>query len=131
MPNKLKFLLYRLLKSLLAIYDRIRFKLAPGWRQAKVDDSKEHIKIYYGNDSVLALICPDEHKDQLIVEFKQAGDDAKLKKIIEDQRRLINNLLNRDMPLDSRWQYAIYHCGTTSNAYSKINTDVYWSYYGA
>ena len=127
MPNKLFLLKVRLKSSFFRMYQYSRFKLAPGWREAKVDDNVAHIKIVFDTDSVLAVVGPDKRKDRVLIEFKQPMDNAELKNHIVTQRNLLNAMFSRDMPMESRWQYAMYHCGTTSNAYSQINTGVFWT----
>ena len=101
-----------------------RFKYH-GWSWGKVDQTQPHISIYSERrqKKLIALVGPDKLKDRVIFEAVDLSSPDR----IRQQITLLDCLFNREMLID-RWEYAIYHCSTTSNAYSYINNGVSWSY---
>ena len=122
--HSLNQLLFNVKWSLIRWFHTLRTKFIRGWKRGIVNENRDHIKIFYEN-TILALIGPGQNNN-VIVEFKHHPDDVNIQALVEKQKGLLNSLFDRDMPMKSRWEYALYHCGTTSNVYSKVNTSVFW-----
>ena len=103
------------------------------WVEGDVDRAKEHFELRYGDASkteyedwqLVALIGPPKNHTfpvkWLIDESTPEG-----KEFIQEAREELDFFLVQKGESDP-WAYAIYHCGTASNIYSRIH----WSYYGS
>lgn len=101
------------------------------WESGKVDRSKEHLEITYGNadtgnpDTFLpvALIAAPIG-DTFTIQFLIDPEDAKTRQIVDAVRRELDfYLVQKQEP--NPWKYAQYHCSTASNVYSAVH----WGYY--
>ncbi|RDH85921.1 MAG: hypothetical protein DIZ80_00140 [endosymbiont of Galathealinum brachiosum] len=102
-----------------------------GWSEGVIDlkPGQPHINVTYAENIVIAYIINHPELDEVIVQFNPDNQqDDIIRELIKGQKRLLDCLFNREM-LINRWEYAIYHCNTTSNAYSKIDNDVIWCDY--
>ena len=91
-----------------------------------VDIHNDHIKITYGDDGkAVALVEPVSKRD-FKVQFLINQDTADIQnlKALEKVRQELNFYF---VELGERqpWEYAIYHCNTAANIYSKVH----WGYY--
>lgn len=99
------------------------------WLEGKVDAKKEHIKVGYGGFDkpfvTIAMVAPKE-EESFVVEFvvKRADLDPKKKQIYDKVLRQLDYFLV-ELNDPNPWTYAIYHCGSTANAYSNIR----WAYF--
>ena len=99
------------------------------WKEDKVDPEDEHIRVGYGGYDKpfvpVAMVAPGEEKC-FLVEFLVKREELKpSKQKIYDKvvRQLDYFLMELNDP--NPWTYAIYHCGSTANAYS----DIRWAYF--
>ncbi len=99
------------------------------WKEGKVDRSAPHMKLFYGDwgESALPVALVAEPVGQsFAVEFLQVpelaqGEYEPLKQaVIKELTFYLVDKGEKDP-----WQYAIYHCGTASNIYSKVH----WGYF--
>jgi hypothetical protein len=107
------------------------------WQESPVDRSKEHMELRYGQvrdggwDDWLpaALIGPPVggvvNVEILVDRLSPENAETIAAVLREIQFHLIDKCrIPRPEDFDP-WEYAIYHCGTTSNAYSSVH----WSYF--
>jgi hypothetical protein len=97
------------------------------WEEGVVDEQKEHIELRYGNaeetaydnwETIARIAKPKHHV--FSVEWLVRQDSPEHKEILEDARRDLDFLLvELDKP--DPWAYALYHCGTLSNIYSRVH----------
>jgi hypothetical protein len=89
-----------------------------------VDSTREHLRLSYGDEmELVALIGPPVDKTfpvQLVLPPDAVGGAEKAEAV---GRELDFYLLDAGGP--TPWQYAIYHCGTAANVYSKVH----WGYF--
>ena len=87
-----------------------------------VDTEKEHIGIWYGDDTrLIALIAPAPDKT-FIVQYLIGAELFNQQKggMLEKVRRDINFFLVEKGEKDP-WAYAKYHCGTAANVHSRVH----------
>jgi len=103
------------------------------WVEGDVDRAKEHFELRYGDANEteyedwrpVALIGrPQNHSFQVKWLIDESTPEGK--EFIQEAREEIDFYLVQKGESDP-WAYAIYHCGTASNIYSRIH----WSYYGS
>jgi len=103
------------------------------WAEGKVDRTKDHIEISYGN----ALISKYESWLHVLIIGKPTGsifpvawlldrDNAAYKQIIDAVRKDLDLMLIEKQEQDP-WGYACYHCNTAANIHSKTH----WSHFPA
>jgi hypothetical protein len=106
-------------------------KSAWRWKEGAVDKSHEHFELAYGDVNMqdpekwipVALVSAPSGttiRVQFLIEPKNAESRAMLDAV---RRDLDFYLVEKKEP--DPWKYAIYHCGTGSNVYSKVH----WSYH--
>jgi hypothetical protein len=96
------------------------------WVEGIVDTNEDHIKIRYGEyPEPVALFAPGPEKT-FTVQFllKQEPPSQKDQEILNDVREKLEFFLV-ELGEEDPWAYAIYHCTTASNIYSKVH----WGYY--
>ncbi|MBI4333278.1 MAG: tetratricopeptide repeat protein [Chloroflexi bacterium] len=98
-------------------------KNPPEWHEGSVDAEKEHIRLFWKeNTSPLALVAP-AGKGSFVVQFlpvpqSLAGEkDAAVRGVRKELDFYLVGKGEKDP-----WAYARYHCGTAANLYS----DVHW-----
>jgi len=102
------------------------------WREGPVDPAGEHIELRYGDASrdgydhwtPVALIGRPKHRT-FPLRWLSGGDPGIISAV---QQELDFYLVEhpKDFPDTGHpWEYAIYHCGTGANMYSKVH----WSYF--
>ena len=97
------------------------------WVFGTVDTKEDHIKIRYGDDpEPVALVAPGEGKIFVVQSLLKQMHlfETDYQEILNDVRRDLDFLLIEIGEPDP-WAYAIYHCTTASNIYSKVH----WGYY--
>ena len=99
------------------------------WKEGKVDRSAPHMKLFYGEwgESALPVTLVAEPVGQsFAVEFLQIPelDQGEYERIKQAVMKELTFYLVEKGEKDP-WQYAIYHCGTASNIYSKVH----WAYF--
>ena len=97
------------------------------WVEGIVDTNEDHIKIRYGDDSdPVALVAPGEGKTFVVQSLLHQLNlfDKSEHEIADDVRRKLDFFLV-ELCEEDPWAYAIYHCSTASNMYSKVR----WGYY--
>jgi hypothetical protein len=98
------------------------------WHDGHVDRDQEHIEIRYGDAShkqyeelqPIALIGKARRR---VFPVRWLVDNFQDPMVSEVRRELDFYLVDKREP--DPWGYAIYHCGTSANMYSKVH----WSYY--
>jgi len=99
------------------------------WNEGKVNSRMEHIKVGYGGYDKpfvpIALVAPGKGQS-FVVEFmvKKSELEPKKKHIYDKVLRQLDYFL-LELNDPNPWTYAIYHCGSTANAYS----DIRWAYF--
>lgn len=96
------------------------------WVEGVVDRDEDHIKITYGEDpEPIALVAPGPGRT-FTVEFvmEQKLLFHKDEEVLDDVRKELDFFLV-ELGEEDPWAYAIYHCSTASNMYSKVH----WGYY--
>lgn len=97
------------------------------WILGTVDTNEDHIKIRYGDDpEPVALVAPGKGKTFVVQSLMKQKHlfENNYQEILDDVRRDLDFLLTEIGEPDP-WAYAIYHCTTASNIYSKVH----WGYY--
>lgn len=106
------------------------------WREGPVDRAGEHMELRYGSfnpggwdDCVPVLLIAPPVNGVVTVEFLLDRDDPDNAEVVEWALRDIQFYLIDECeigrPVDFHpWNYAIYHCGTMSNLYSRYH----WSH---
>ena len=101
------------------------------WEEGVVDEQKEHLELRYGNvDSdpyedwkLICRIAKPKH-NVFVVEWLINQSSLENKTVLADAcKELDFYLVEKNEPFP--WEYAIYHCSTGSNIYSRIH----WSYF--
>ncbi len=94
------------------------------WIEKSVNQDQEHIKLFYKDSTnCIALISSPVH-NVFNVEFITNDENQQTRKIIEEVKKEINfYLINKKEKYP--WNYAKYHCVSTSNLYSPIH----WHFY--
>jgi hypothetical protein len=90
------------------------------WVEGIVDINEEHIKIRYMDNDPIVLVSNSQGK--IIFQFLDSSPDDH--EAIEAITRELNFYFI-ELQKENPWLYAIYHCGTASNLYSKVH----WAYY--
>jgi hypothetical protein len=101
------------------------------WEEGVVDERKEHIELCYGNADEtpyenwkpIARIAKPKHH-VFTVEWLVTQDSTGHQAMLADAHHELDFFLielNKPDP----WWYAIYHCNTASNLYSRVH----WSYF--
>jgi hypothetical protein len=99
------------------------------WKEGKVDRSAPHMKLIYGDwdeSAVPVALVAGPVGQSFTVEFPQIqeidrGEYERIKLAVT--KELTFYLVEKGE--QDPWKYAIYHCGTASNIYSKVH----WAYY--
>jgi hypothetical protein len=98
------------------------------WKEGKVDPAAPHMKLFYGDwgESALPVALVGEPVgNTFVVEFLQTPELDKSG--YEEARLAVERELTFYLVEKGErdpWRYAIYHCGTASNIYSKVH----WAY---
>ena len=106
-------------------------KSAWRWEVGSVDKTREYFQLAYGDVNTqdlekwipVALVSAPigtTFRVQFLIEPSNAANG---KMVAEARRELDFYLVEKKEP--DPWKYAIYHCGTASNVYSKVH----WSYH--
>jgi hypothetical protein len=106
------------------------------WQPGVVDRRREHIELRHGDaaESAYEEWCPiavvGKPKDHVFpVSWLVNSGRPDYRRMIADTRKELDFYLvehPKDFPDTGRpWEYAIYHCGTGANMYSKVH----WSYF--
>lgn len=106
------------------------------WSEGQVDRSADHFVLRYDPAQeggphpgvVIALVGRGSKKHQLVVEFVPTPDieGATLEAARQAVRAELDfYLVTKEEP--DPWRYAIYHCTTAANAYSRVH----WGYFPA
>jgi len=94
------------------------------WHEGRVDERSDHLRLTYAPTELAGALVGPPVDRAFPVRFVAAPDaDANQRDAI--RRELDFYLLEVGGP--DPWAYAIYHCGTMSNAYA----DVHWSWHPA
>ncbi len=96
------------------------------WFEGIVNTDNDHIKISHGDDKeTIALVEPVSKRDfkvQFLID-RDTADNQNLKALEKVRQEL--NFYFVELGEKQPWEYAIYHCNTAANIYSKVH----WSYY--
>ena len=96
------------------------------WREGKVDPTAQHMKLVYGDSALPVALVAKPVESTFIVEFVQLPDlDKKEYERIKSATTKEISFYLVEKGEEDPWNYAIYHCGTSSNIYS----DVHWGYF--
>ena len=96
------------------------------WQDGVVDPQKEHIELCYGDAfkspyetwvPIARIGKPQKHA--LPVQWLVSPDSPDLVSMIADVRRELDFLIDCGGPIP--WSYAVYHCNTGANVYSKVH----------
>lgn len=89
-----------------------------------VETNQRHLVLRHDDhDSPVALVGP-ERDGAFVVQFLLAADDERTCQVREDVTREIDfYLVEKGEPRP--WAYAIYHCGTMANVYSRVHWACY------
>jgi hypothetical protein len=91
------------------------------WVEGIVNEKDDHIKIRFEDGSKTIAIVSNS-QGRIIVQFlDELFQNKEEIKAVNKELDFFLNELNKDDP----WAYAIYHCSTASNIYSKVH----WNYY--
>ena len=101
------------------------------WEEGEVDERKEHIELRYGkagetpyeNWMPIARIAKLTN-NIFAVEWLLKQDSSEHQIILNDARHELDFYLVEKGEPDP-WAYALYHCGTGANMYSRVH----WSYF--
>lgn len=95
------------------------------WIEGVVNTDDDHMKLTYEeNPDPIALVAPGE-RETFIVQFLDTySKQDNWKEMNRYVRREIDYYLIELREKDP-WAYAIYHCSTAANVYSKVH----WGYY--
>ena len=99
------------------------------WKEGEVNPEEEHIKLGYGGFEdkfvPVALVVPEEDNCFIVeVLMTESDRDLEIQEILKQAKSELDFYLVEKHEQDP-WAYAIYHCSTASNLYSKVH----WSYY--
>jgi hypothetical protein len=102
------------------------------WAEGNVSPKEEHIELRYGNalksewkfwTSIARIGPPVEHVfpvQWLLRPTKSPKNSTMIKETVKELNFYFIELRKPDP-----WEYAIYHCGTMANVYSRVH----WSYF--
>ncbi len=101
------------------------------WREGVVDIQKEHIELRYGDAGEsdyeqwvpIALIRKPTNRI-FPVRWLMSPDKPSYEQLINAARKELDFYLVEKGEANP-WEYAIYHCNTSANMYSKVH----WSYF--
>lgn len=99
------------------------------WKEGKVDRCSAHLKLYvgeWGDSAVPVALVAKPVGNSFAVEFLDVPNFSQseyepMKAAVT--KELTFYLVEKGEP--DPWKYAIYHCGTASNIYSKVH----WGYF--
>lgn len=91
------------------------------WSEGVVEANQEHFKITYGDDPTPAALVGRGEGTTFLVEFQVGPERSEIVEAVKSELNFY--LVDKGEP--DPWQYAKYHCGTSSNLYSKVH----WNYY--
>ncbi len=96
------------------------------WVKGQVDVNSDHIKIFYGDDSQPIAILAPPKRNEFIVQFlvDEVSATKEQKHTIDEVKSELDYFLI-ELGEPDPWKYAIYHCSTSANVYSKVH----WRYY--
>ena len=92
------------------------------WQERPVNPGREHLVLSHGDsEDAVATVGPPEGR-VFPVQFvaPESPENASMR---HDVRRELDYYLV-ELGEPDPWRYAIYHCGTTANVYSRVH----WSY---
>lgn len=93
----------------------------PDWREGIVRTDDDHIRVRFGSDpTVVALVANID--GQITVQFlpSTTGEDTRRGSVLEQVRKKLDFYFG-ELGEKDPWRYAIYHCGTAANVYSKVH----------
>lgn len=96
------------------------------WQEGEIDLQKEYIELGYedGTDTIPIALIGRPENNIFPVRWLVGIEAPENKRMINLVKRELNfYLVEKEEP--DPWEYAKYHCTTTSNLYS----NVHWSYY--
>jgi len=94
------------------------------WQEKPVDQNQEHIKLFYKDSNVCVALVSPPIKYVFGVEFLVEKGSNNSNQIINTLKKEIDfYLVEKREP--NPWEYAKYHCSTSSNLYSEIH----WSFH--
>jgi hypothetical protein len=95
------------------------------WREGKVDLTVPHMKLFFGDWGESALpvaVVAKSVGHTFVVEF------LRLPELDQEETERIKLAVTKELTFylvelgeEDPWQYAIYHCGTASNIYSRVH----------
>jgi hypothetical protein len=133
LPFGSRSLRWRLTRNALERFGVSRYCLrvagARSWLTGRVDPDREHIRLVHGEAFAgagveVARLAKGGEGGGLVVEFLlDAADSAEAVDLVRGE---LNFYLDEiEHPGGDAWSYAIYHCSTMANVYSKVH----WSYF--
>jgi hypothetical protein len=103
------------------------------WREGRVDCAEEHFELRYestvkfGNDWIawipIAMVGPPTASIVNVQFLVEPGDPPNAEAVSDVKKEIQFYLVGLNEP--DPWEYAKYHCGTSSNIYS----NVHWGYF--
>ena len=103
-------------------------KTRTNWKivEGLVNRNKDYIRITYGKDPDPIALISRGKGNSFKIQFMLSKDtsDKKVQAILEEVQREIKFYLV-EKGEENPWAYAIFHCGTAANVYSKVH----WFYY--
>ncbi len=101
-----------------------------GWKKGRVNRAKEHFELRYGsaNDGgwddwlPVALVGPPA-AGVVKIQFLRHHEPDSVDLVEAVEKEIQFYLI--DKPEEDPWAYAIHHCGTMANVYSRVH----WSFY--
>ena len=103
-------------------------KTRTNWKivEGLVDRNEDYIRITYGKDPDPITLISRGKGNSFKIQFMLSKDtsDKKVQAILEEVQREIKFYLV-EKGEENPWAYAIFHCGTAANVYSKVH----WFYY--
>ncbi|MGD8986310.1 MAG: hypothetical protein PVI53_19955 [Desulfobacteraceae bacterium] len=95
------------------------------WMEGTVNTDDDHMKLKYeDNPDPIALIAPGEGSTFIVQFLDTNSKQDNWKEMMRYVRREIDFFLV-ELREENPWAYAIYHCSTAANVYSKVH----WGYY--
>jgi hypothetical protein len=95
------------------------------WNEGTVNPDDDHMKLTYEeNPDPIALIAPGEGSTFIVQFLETDSKQENWKEMIRYVHRELDFFLV-ELREENPWAYAIYHCNTAANVYSKVH----WGYY--
>jgi hypothetical protein len=90
------------------------------WHEGTVNTEKKHLRIVYDENNIpVCLVQPEKNNNSFIVQFiidRTVQNQSMIEHVIKE---LDFYLVEKDEY--DHWEYALYHCTTASNLYSKVH----------